>query len=43
MVEKISLTKKEFLTIVVHVSEELLKMRFEYVLIGLHYLQHVRR
>ena len=43
MVEKISLMKKEFLTIVVHVSEELVKMLLEYSLIGLDYLQHVLR
>ena len=41
MVEKISLMKKEFLTIVVYVSEELVKIRLKYSLIGLDYLQYV--
>ena len=43
MVEKISLMKKEFLTVVVRVSEELVKTRLEYGLIGLDYLQDVLR
>ena len=33
--------KKEFLTIVVHVSTKLVQMRLDYDLIGLDYLQHV--
>ena len=41
MVEKIYLMGKEPFTIAVHVSEELLKIRLQYNVIGLDYLQHV--
>ena len=34
---------KEFLTVVVYVSEELVKMRLEYGVIGLNCLQHLPR
>ena len=38
MVKKVSLMKKKFLTIVVHVSEQLVKMYLEYGLIDFDYL-----